>query len=76
MTAVTEIEAFEAGRTHEVSQFARRVGTGVEFPAVLWAESMNVGPLWRRLQGLAAFTAEDVVRIARALDVEVGVLLG
>lgn len=43
MTAVTEIEAFEAGRTHEVSQFARRVGTGVEFPAVLWAESMNVG---------------------------------
>jgi hypothetical protein len=43
MTAVTEIEAFEAGRTHEVSQFARRVGTGVEFPAVPWAESMNVG---------------------------------
>lgn len=32
--------------------------------------------LWRRLQGLASFRAEDVVRIARALDVEVGVLLG
>ena len=37
---------------------------------------MSVPALWRRLQGLAAFTAEDVVRIARALDVEVGVLLG
>ncbi|HQG11125.1 MAG TPA: helix-turn-helix transcriptional regulator, partial [Dermatophilaceae bacterium] len=40
------------------------------------AIGMSVGPLWQRLQGLAAFTAEDVVRIARALDVEVGVLLG
>jgi hypothetical protein len=40
------------------------------------AIGMSAPALWRRLQGLAAFTAEDVVRIARALDVEVGVLLG
>ena len=43
MTAVTEVEAFKAGRSFEVSEFARRVGTGQEFPVVPWAESMNVG---------------------------------
>ncbi len=37
---------------------------------------MSVPWLWRRLQGFASFRAEDVLRIARALDVEVGVLLG
>ena len=40
------------------------------------AIGMSAPVLWRRLRGLAAFTAEDVIRVARALDVEVGVLLG
>ncbi len=36
---------------------------------------MTEGNLWRRLAGTSGFTAEDIVRLARALDVEVGVLL-
>lgn len=36
---------------------------------------MSEGNLWRRLSGASGFTAEDMVRLARALDVEVGELL-
>lgn len=36
---------------------------------------MSEGNLWRRLSGASGFTAEDIVRLARALNVEVGELL-
>lgn len=36
---------------------------------------MSEGNLWRRLSGASGFTAGDMVRLARALDVEVGELL-
>ena len=75
-----------AADTIDTSREELRRSVGASVSAVMTHKAMTVetlagligmteGNLWRRLAGSAEFTATDVVRLARALDVEPGVLM-
>lgn len=50
-------------------------GKGVVVEDVAALVGMPAGGFWRRLSGAASFTADDLVRLGRALDVDAGVFL-